>query len=141
MRFSFFDRDFYPHSDLDLYVDLKDAATVCSWIEEHGGKGYYLKPTEHQKTVGWKSSQDILDHFDESVWPLDAGASDNDDDELEDWNSYGENEVKAVLNFLSDSDTESRPMQIQVIVGKTSPFASILNFHSSEFSRWDANSF
>lgn len=130
----FLDRDFYPDSDLDLYVDIKDAATVCSWIEEHGGKGYYLKPSDLQKKYGWESTQVILDHFGENVFPLDSDAPHNDEEEAQDWGVYAENAMKAVLNYWSDKDAASKPIQVQVIVGKSTPLGSILNFHSSELS-------
>lgn len=120
----FLDRDFYPASDLDLYVDIKNAAAVCAWIEEHGGKGYSFIPTATQRESGRNTPKEILNNFIENM-------AANDNTEPFYWSEYERNALKSVLNFWSQANAGSRRVNIQVIVSNASPMASILGFHSS----------
>lgn len=121
----FLDRDFYPGSDLDLYVAVRDAASVCLWIEDHGGRGYHFVPTELQKASGWWTSKDVIHNYLEQIHE-----SSFDLDPLN-WSGYEESSLKSILNFLSAS-MHGEQMKIQVIVSKSCPMSSVMAFHSSE---------
>ncbi|THH31081.1 hypothetical protein EUX98_g3103 [Antrodiella citrinella] len=116
----FFDRSFYPESDLDLYVPQDFDRELMLWLLS---QGYKFIPTERQ-------SANLEEAIAQSKEP-------NLDDP--DWNDYDAirvaRTIQAVYTFKksisADVDDERK---VQCIVANKTPMEVILSFHSSECS-------
>jgi hypothetical protein len=114
----FFDRSFYPESDLDLYVDLSYAKAVVTFLKQDG---YSFRPSAHQ----YASPEDVLtlianeEHFEY------YGGSQTSEDPSQ--TSEDPSNVSGVLTFSKGE------REVQVVTSRSrSPLSLILEFHSSE---------
>lgn len=113
----FFDREFYPCSDLDLYVHMRHRREVGRWLMQHN---YCFVPATHQ-AVG----------FEEAATEALSGLGEN---------LYGMPGVAAILNFVREEEgtvaasagNTSSALKVQLIVSRRTPMEVILGFHSSE---------
>jgi len=113
----FFDRSFYPESDLDLYSPKDADREVLSWLPSHG---YKFVPSEKQPPT-----------LEEAIVQSEEPHVDDDD-----WTDYGAiviaRTIRAVYTFTkaapSGSDAE---LKVQCIVASRSPMEVILSFHST----------
>lgn len=122
----FLDRDIYPDSDLDIFVNIGNALDVCSWIAQSAGNGYSFEPNETQQAEGSFTYSDVIEKFgvhherDRVFIDLDM-------------NHYERSAAYSVINFTSTVGfTGTR--KVQVIVTSSTPMAKILTFHSSMLS-------
>ena len=110
----FLDRDVYPDSDIDLFVEPAHASSVCEWITYRAGYDYKFEPNVTQKDAEVTTYEEAI--------TLQLP-------------SYSEgsptSESLAVANFFSTSGPACTK-KIQVISRGASPMAAILSFHSSE---------
>ena len=110
----FFERVFYPESDLDLYVEIRYYKTIASWLISIG----YI----YESRPGQNSDQN-LDEVLNTVIPTDgprfAQPSTGD---------YADFGVVDVYDFHKPDDPDSK---IQLVVSHYSPLEPILRFHSS----------
>lgn len=118
----FFDRTYYPDSDLDLYLHPnRDMIDVGLFLEKDG---YQYVPSSWQL-------QTYKDEAERICGSIDVEVDDIEDDE-EASLLYSLRSLRAVYTFTKKlEDGEVR--RIQLIVSRVSPLASILDFHSSEF--------
>ena len=123
----FFDRTVYPNSDLDIFVANKDAAEVCAWIVNCGGKGYKFVPTEKQALKNIITPRLALRVHRRG----ENQASYMVDEQFSNWNFYDSNRYRAVLNFKATTG-EDQTQVVQVIVTHNTPMECILSFHSSK---------
>jgi hypothetical protein len=99
----FMDRTFYPEADLDLYVYEHHADEVCRWLLLHAGKGYVLAPG----SPGYNR---------EEPEPYDMPS------------------VASIATLIADQKPDGADpirLKVQVMATRSSPVASILQFHSS----------
>ncbi|CAL1699943.1 unnamed protein product [Somion occarium] len=108
----FFDRSFYPDSDLDLYVPMKFRLYVGQWLM---GVGYTFVPNSSQ------SAKFELAVIDPTVI-ITQGLG-----------TYsGMVGVAAVFTFVKPSQTEAgKELKVQVIVSVRAPMEIILYYHST----------
>lgn len=118
----FFDRDIYPDSDLDIFVNVGNALDVCTWIAQSAGYGYSFEPNEIQRDEGLFTYSDAIAIF---------GVHHNSVNL--DWNRYEESAAYSVINFVSASGILGT-RKVQVIATSSTPMANILKFHSSMWS-------
>lgn len=137
----FFDRSFYPDSDLDLYVPNMWAEEVGIWMSQHG---YVFKPLPAQLPDFFDALR--ITYEPEILTPLTTqivAPRDN----IEWYRMRG---VASVFNFVrpyddvhpverneieGDEGDEERPfhgLKIQIITATATPLEIILNFHSSK---------
>jgi len=103
----FFERVFYPESDLDLYVEKRYSRVVVVWLISIG---YTYEPRPGSDQSLQKALEPVSEDF---VHPL-----------TEDYLNFG---VVNVHNFhKSDPDCK-----IQLVVSRRSPLEPILTFHST----------
>ena len=124
----FFDRTFYPESDLDIYVHPDGSI---------GEVGLYLIKDGYEYTrQSWQ-----LEHYEQEVQRILADM-DPDLDDLEDDDElgflYDLQSVRAVYTFKRGNGCDAK--KVQIIVSRVSPLASILDFHSSAHLSWDVSS-
>ena len=105
----FFDRSFYPESDLDIYVPGRCKAEVGRWLLS---AGYEFKPNSVQRS-----------DFETAVYhPMTEGPD----------GSYNMKGVSAVFTFKKTSPSNSEEvLQVQAIIARHTPMDAILLFHSS----------
>jgi len=104
----FFDRSYYPESDLDIYVRFDCRRDIALWLEK---KGYTMQP--YAKNPG-ANLCDVLDEM--TMQPSDDPF-------------YPGSFI--ILEFLKNrGDIKSK---IQLLLANDCPIASILRFHSSEY--------
>ncbi|TCD68642.1 hypothetical protein EIP91_010297 [Steccherinum ochraceum] len=104
----FFDRTFYPDSDLDLFVDKQSVMEVASWLVCNG---YSFVP-----------SKDQLKDWEEAITLMKR---------LEDHN-YDSRCIDGVFTFCKPSPVDpTRQLKVQCIVGIKAPMDVILRFHST----------
>lgn len=115
----FFDRDIYPDSDLDIFVNVGNALDVCTWIAQGAGYGYSFEPNEIQRAEGLFTFSDAIEIF---------GARHNSVNL--DWNRYEESAAYSVINFVSAAGFLGT-RKVQIIATSSTPMANILKFHSS----------
>lgn len=128
----FFDRSFYPNSDLDLYIqpDMSIEVVGSYLLNE----GYLFKPTP------WQSSyyaSEIKCTLFSNTPPREftyRQISTTEEANL----LYSLKSVCAVYSFeRSVGDAEADVRKVQVVVARSSPIETILTFHSSElFTMW-----
>jgi hypothetical protein len=104
----FFDRSYYPESDLDIYVEFEWRRDIALWFEK---KGYTMQPYSKLPNA---SLREVLDEMtppanDDPLYP---GAF-------------------VVLEFLKDG--RNTMAKIQLLIAHC-PMSSILRFHSSNYS-------
>lgn len=105
----FFDRSYYPGSDLDIYVHMNWRRVVGRWLL---CEGYTFVPNNYQ-----------ANDFEKAV---------TDPKILNGWRHYKMRGVAAVFNFVKRSlQNPEVELKVQVIVAKESPMEIILCFHSS----------
>lgn len=116
----FFDRTYYPDSDLDLYLHPdRNIIDVGLYLEQ---EGYEFVPRSWQLPVYKDEAERICANIDVEV--------DDIEDETEASVLYSFRSLRAVYTFRRTlEDGEVR--EAQVIVSRVSPLASILDFHSS----------
>ncbi|KAI5117825.1 hypothetical protein M0805_003303 [Coniferiporia weirii] len=129
----FMDRTLYEESDLDIYVSWPQAAKVCEWIMNWGGKGYeYFVPKDPDSTETYES---YLEKVAEEVANLHIPSSEDIDTVVSNLPplllEYGWNNIHWVFNFRSTTHAGVDPLHIQVIVTVRSPADSIFTFHST----------
>jgi hypothetical protein len=118
----FFDRTFYPESDLDLYTHLGNEQEVGQWLLEDG---YTFVPNSIQ-TANFKSATFDGTVFIEDRMPANATQLDEEHAQM-----YRISGVKGVYTFTKGSGTD--PLKVQIIVTESTPLHAILSFHSSMF--------
>lgn len=105
----FFDRSFYPSSDLDLYVHRHHRRTVGRWVLK---AGYTFTPF---------SDQD--DNFEKAILRRNPPRS----------MRYSMPGVADILTFRrGQGDDRSEALKVQLIVARRAPMEVILGFHSSK---------
>lgn len=112
----FFDRSFYPESDLDLYLPYEHKKTVGCWLLD---LGYTFEPNSAQR-------EDFLDAVEQLKGRIEDFA---DDCEYSDMQG-----VAAVYTFTKDDYWTGETLRVQCIVAENAPIEVILRFHSSELS-------
>ena len=109
-----FDRDFYPSSDLDLYVHMRHRREIGRWLLQHG---YHFVPAPHQPAGFEAAATEALSGLAATM--------------------YGMPGVAAIMNFVRCRDDEttthgsSGSLKVQVIVARKTPMEVVLGFHSS----------
>ena len=101
----FFDRVFFPNSDLDLYTPYDTALEVSNWLETNG---YFFTGMTYPK-----SSHRSL------------GSTNTTDSK-----SYQHSKIKCVLTFIRKYTPQEK---VQIIVAIHSPISLILSFYASMF--------
>ena len=104
----FFDRSYYPSSDLDLYTPMEHQLEVGDWLIH---EGYVFRPSESQPGTFKAAAFDIIKK---------GGIP-----------SYTWRGACGVFNFIRSFGTTEK--KVQMIVASNSPMEIILSFHSSEF--------
>lgn len=104
----YFDRAFYPSSDLDLYVHSRHRREVGSWLM---GMGYAFSPGRGQDA-----------NFDITVArnPQSKGLQ------------YAMPGVAGILTFHKEGNHGR--LKVQIIVARRTPMEVVLGFHSSKFT-------
>ncbi|KAI0765136.1 hypothetical protein C8Q74DRAFT_1450222, partial [Fomes fomentarius] len=124
----FFDRSFYPESDLDIYVHpdahVRDIALYLL------SEGYTYQPTEWQQL----RFEDELDRLWATIEPESSDGSDSrskgDTDSVSE-DTYGLSSLLAVWNFNNKVSPDGEDKRnVDVIVAQNSPLESVLDFHS-----------
>ncbi|KAG1731509.1 uncharacterized protein EDB91DRAFT_721997 [Suillus paluster] len=114
----FLDRTFYPEADMDIYVHPGHVREVLDYLVER--EGYKFKP---DKTQPEDYREIVSDEWDGTR----IRALAPDDDEFLQY--Y---QIKGVQNVLSVEKRGLRgTLKIQLIACETSPFETIVNFHST----------
>lgn len=108
----YFDRTFYPESDLDIYIPMRFKAEVGEWLLSIG---YNFIPNSTQKP----SFQDAVTN------PVTEDT----------YGSYSMRGVSVVFTFTKPSHVDpTKELKVQAIVATVAPMEIILLFHSSMFS-------
>ncbi|KAH8092523.1 hypothetical protein BXZ70DRAFT_1010836 [Cristinia sonorae] len=116
----FFDRTFYPGSDLDLYIPPQSDRHVLQWFPQNG---YRFAPTSAQP----KDLEEAIDQGRVHGFPNDIFH-----EEEEDYWSMGTKYIKGVYTFIKPSLVENAPdLQVQCIVTENAPLDVVLSFHST----------
>lgn len=118
----FFDRSFYPESDLDIYIPPRYKVEVGEWLLS---VGYKFVPNTQQKPT-----------FEEAV-----NDQDTDDDGYEEGSGpYSMKGVSRVFTFTKPSHVDpSQELKVQAIVASLTPMEIILLFHSSTYPSQTSN--
>ncbi|OBZ78027.1 NADPH-dependent methylglyoxal reductase GRE2 [Grifola frondosa] len=123
----FFDRTFYPESDLDLYVFPDNSPLLIGqWLQ---AEGYEFLPNSRQDTDFATATTQCYSmgshvHPDEFQGPLDRTHA----------TLYMMRGVEEVFTFVrptTDSKNPDIPAKVQIVVTKTTPLECILGFHST----------
>lgn len=110
----FFDRTFYPESDLDLYLPPTSDKQVLQWLTLHG----------YQFVPSGKQPRDL----DKAI----SHSRDIDDDDWSDYDTPEKKVVQAVYTFIKAAPAgEDVELKIQCIVARNTPMEAILSFHST----------
>ena len=110
----FFDRTFYPESDLDLYVSYKSDTEVTDWLVQ---VGYVYTPREKQPPTIEEALEDTRRFL---------GEEEHDEE-------YIDASILGVLNFQKSVPGEiDRDLKVQCIIAREEPVVSIFRFHSSK---------
>ncbi|KAI0694244.1 hypothetical protein C8T65DRAFT_585148, partial [Cerioporus squamosus] len=112
----FFDRGFYPDSDLDLYVHMRHRREVGRWLLD---QGYCFEPAPYQPSEFEAAATEALSGL--AVTP------------------YGMPGIAAVMNFTRRCDVPAdmltcdapETLKVQLIVARKTPMEVILGFHST----------
>lgn len=104
----FFDRSFYPESDLDLYVSVQFYKQVGNFLLN---EGYVFTPDSKQFHNFNKAAEQPEE-------PEDA------------WHTYRFKGVCHVFTFTKERSGET--LKVQMLVAKRCPIEVVLFFHSSE---------
>ncbi|KAK7696085.1 hypothetical protein QCA50_000728 [Cerrena zonata] len=108
----FFDRSFYPKSDLDLYVSwISDYFMIADFLSKEGYK-YVPRPGQHA-VFNVAAGEDAFDRSDSAYGEVDEVLH------VFTWKKYPEGRLED-------------PLRIQLIVSTDDPINVILGFHSSE---------
>ncbi len=108
----FFDRSFYPESDLDIYVHMPWRLRVAQWLLD---RGYSFVPSPRQNE--------------------DFATAVNDQRVLNNRARYFMRGVAGVFTFVKSVPGKlEEVLKVQMIVAARAPMEIILNFHSSESS-------
>ena len=113
----FLDRDFYPESDLDLFVEPDHASAVCKWIVRRAGYDYRFEPNKTQKGAGIVTYEQAIRY--ELPWYFRDHMT-------------GKGLAVASFSSMSESNGPGGVRKIQVVSRSGPPIATILAFHSSE---------
>ncbi|KIM29370.1 hypothetical protein M408DRAFT_68065 [Serendipita vermifera MAFF 305830] len=118
----FFERTYYPGSDLDLYVPCRETYAVAKWLQENN---YVFTPDEEQ--LGALENTTTTAFFEE-VAQRRVSIHDirNADFDM----GYCWSSVEVVFNFIHTSNP-SLKVQMIVTEPQSAPVACILHFHSS----------
>lgn len=108
-----FDRTYYEKSDLDVFVNRKNARLVADWLIAHGYT-FVLSDEQAELRATYEELIDQGEEFHSEVAFSSLGID----------NFYDEFEV---LNFLS----KENGAKIQVVATNYCPLNAVLNFHSS----------
>ena len=109
----FFDRSFYPHSDLDLYVSKVWGPRVGHFLSQ---EGYSFVPGQHQHPT-----------FDSAV--IESEAQTNAAVHV-----YGNFKGIAGVYTFEKIGKDGDTLKVQIMFAARTPIEVILRFHSSEFS-------
>ncbi|KAF8431605.1 hypothetical protein L210DRAFT_3651003 [Boletus edulis BED1] len=113
----FLDRTFYPESDLDLYTHPGHSFEVAQFLVEV--EGYHYVPREYQ-TKDWKvATKSYWDGTERRA--VAQGTSPH---------AYTKPGIRAVSTFKKHSLNQEY-LTVQIIEASSSPFESILGFHST----------
>lgn len=107
----FFDRTFYPGSDLDIYVHRPWSKAVGLWLLQ---RGYEFRPNSSQE-------DDFLDAITDPRFLANSGR-------------YFMRGVAGVFNFVIPDPRSGEELKVQLIVAANTPMEIVLNFHSSMLS-------
>ena len=110
----FFDRSFYPDSDLDIYVQFDNKREIALWLDSIG---YKMQPTRRGNPTVVTLPQ-----------VLDMGFPWNASDNLDD-STYDYPGPFVVLDFLKAGFER----KIQLLISEEPPLISIFRFHSSVY--------
>lgn len=115
----FLDRTVYPKTDLDLFVHPGEQGKVSYWLIEHEGYKFVQFP--------WQSSDLNVELG--TTW--EPGHLNN---HWPQFNLYRSRAISNVLVFKKGSNSHGNLRKVEIIVPKTNPFHSVLDFHSSKLS-------
>ncbi|KJA24235.1 hypothetical protein HYPSUDRAFT_65725 [Hypholoma sublateritium FD-334 SS-4] len=115
----FFDRDTYPDSDLDVYVEHKFSRVLAEWLVEVGYKYTPLSQSRNMATLdaAFAANPPELNDLDSIPQPV--------DDVIFSKQGYAKSSL--VLNFKK----RDSQCTIQLMTSLTCPLQSILAFHST----------
>ncbi|KAK7037307.1 hypothetical protein VNI00_011298 [Paramarasmius palmivorus] len=116
---SFFERQVYPESDLDLYVDFRYAIFISDFLMS---VGYVFEPFETERKQQAKDITSALEAMDHR---LDRGGDEN--EALEGFGEYITSGILDVFSFVRDG----KKIQIIATGHDPSPMDVILTFHST----------
>jgi hypothetical protein len=134
----FFDRSYWPESDLDLYAAPRTALQIGNWLMDE--EGYEFRPNSVQskkfeKAVGF-SQHRIASRL---PWPTNAEPLEDldaqtqvDHRHLRTYNLLG---IFAVYTFIAQPSVQfPHPRKVQIMQASLSNLQCILRFHNSKFS-------
>jgi hypothetical protein len=125
----FFDRTFYPGSDLDLYTHPGHSREVGLWLIQK--EGYKFNPSASQGTVSFDSL--VKDDWDGLAKRYDPQI----DGEMMQGQIYRISGISAVYTFVKSrsepGDATAAPLKVQIIEAKTNPLQCVLGFHSGSY--------
>ncbi|KAI0635011.1 hypothetical protein C8Q77DRAFT_1156368 [Trametes polyzona] len=121
----FFDRTYYPDSDLDLYAHPdRGFIEVGLYLQS---EGYVYEPYSWQLDDFCEEAERLCEDIKKPLSRI--------DDEAEFASLYDMSSMRAVYTFVrrraADTLEGSATRQVQIIVSRTSPMASLLDFHST----------
>lgn len=116
----FFDRTFYPDSDLDLYLSMEAIERVAQWLI--GPAGYTF--TAHERQPASLDEALAAIRFPPTTDVVAMAAAEHP--------VYGSRGIRGVFTFTKPAEDATAPiLKVQCIVAKLSPMRLILDFHSS----------
>ncbi|KDQ51108.1 hypothetical protein JAAARDRAFT_211257 [Jaapia argillacea MUCL 33604] len=117
----FFDRTFYPESDLDLYTFSEHGEEIGRWLQKRGYA--FIANSFQDDDFGVALNQPIRDG-------LDQGGEALKDLDLNHWQHYKIIGVNGIYCFekVSQGGTEP-PLRVQIITASSTPLECVLNFH------------
>ena len=143
----FLNRSIYPESDMDLYVTVESALSVCTYLMSKQGGSYTLRPRASELPIFETTWEDIFpnqvgltatENFGRAWyefvtnWAPRSSRGMVISPHTEPATGYGAHWVLAVFSFISHVSGEERT--VQIIVTMHDPISSILMFHSCEYS-------
>ncbi|KAG8772222.1 hypothetical protein FRB91_003552 [Serendipita sp. 411] len=120
----FFDRTYYPGSDLDVYVPCRHASAIGEFFLSIG---YLFKPTSLQSASAFGS--DCKRHLDDLSSRTPNGTVPGQEIQEYNWRF-----VEGVINFTKEvilGDEETLKVQLIAVEPQSSPLTCVLHFHSS----------
>lgn len=125
----FFDRTFYPESDLDLYTHPGHSREVGLWLMRW--EGYKFAPSPSQNGAGFEALvKDDWDGLARRYDPVD----DADDMHGQQYRISGIAAVYTFVKTQSDGDdTSGTPLKVQIIEAETNPLQCVFGFHSRSY--------